>query len=82
MIWAAGAVVDVVVTVFSSLLWSERLFLQSATALALVMAIGQLGSSTSAVYNAVIVGHGRHSIFAVVILLDGLLRPLSASPSS
>ena len=73
VIWAAGAVVTLVV-VLSSPLWSERLFLQSATALALVMAIGQLGSSTSAVYNAVIVGHGRHSIFAVVILLDGLLR--------
>ena len=73
MIWAAGAVVMLVV-VLSSGLWADGLLLYSATALALVIGVGQFGSSTSAAYNAVLVGHGRHSIFAAVILLDGLLR--------
>jgi O-antigen/teichoic acid export membrane protein len=73
VIWAAGATATLVVAL-SSPLWADGLFLRAATALALVMAIGQFGSSTSAAYNAVLVGHGRHSIFAVVILLDGLLR--------
>jgi hypothetical protein len=73
MIWAAGAAAMVVVTL-SSRLWSDGLFLYAAAALALIIGIGQFGASTSAAYNAVLVGHGRHSIFAVVILLDGLLR--------
>lgn len=73
IIGAAGAA-SMLVVALSSRLWADGLFLYAATALALVMAVGQLGSSTSAAYNAVLVGHGRHSIFAVVILLDGLLR--------
>jgi hypothetical protein len=73
LIWAAGATSTLVV-IASSPLWSGGLFLQAATALALVIGIGQLGASTSAAYNAVLVGHARHSVFALVILLDGLLR--------
>ena len=73
MIWAAGAA-SMLVVMLSSPLWSEGLFLYAAAALALITGIGQFGSSTSAAYNAVLVGHGRHSIFALVILLDGLLR--------
>ena len=73
MIWAAGAA-SMLVVMLSSRLWSDGLFLYAAAALALITGIGQFGASTSAAYNAVLVGHGRHSIFAVVILLDGLLR--------
>lgn len=73
MIWAAGAVSALVVTM-SSPLWSDGLFLYAATALAVIAGIGQFGASTSAAYNAVLVGYGRHSTFAVVILLDGLFR--------
>jgi hypothetical protein len=72
-LWAAGAAAMLVV-ILSSPLWSGGLFLYAGVALALVMGIGQFGASTSAAYNAVLVGHARHSIFAVVILLDGLLR--------
>ncbi|CAA9387937.1 MAG: hypothetical protein AVDCRST_MAG32-2135 [uncultured Nocardioides sp.] len=73
MIWAAGAA-SMLLVLLSSRLWSDGLFLYAAAALALIIAVGQFGASTSAAYNAVLVGHGRHSIFAVVILLDGLLR--------
>ena len=73
MLWTAGAA-SVLVVAVSSPLWSAGLFLHAATALALIVAVGQLGASTSAAYNAVLVGHRRHSIFAFVILLDGLIR--------
>lgn len=73
MIWAAGAA-SMLAVMLSSRLWADGLFMQGAAALALIAAVGQFGASTSAAYNAVLVGHGRHSIFALVILLDGLLR--------
>lgn len=73
MLWGAGAAATLAV-ILSSRLWADGLFLYAAAALALIMGIGQFGASTSAAYNAVLVGHGRHSIFALVILLDGMLR--------
>jgi hypothetical protein len=73
MIWAVGAA-SMLVVVLSARLWSDALFVYAAVPLALITGIGQFGASTSAAYNAVLVGHGRHSIFAAVILLDGLLR--------
>ena len=73
MLWTLGLVVTLG-AVLTSPTWSGRLFLDSATSLAVIAAIGQFGASTSAAYNAVLVGHGRNSLFALVILLDGLIR--------